>query len=145
MEYDPFILCSYAPKTCCKIHKKQNEEYLNKRLLQWKEGRYEELMREGRVIQDRLSNSRKMGRKAKTNVDRMNELIENGKIGPAGRCICEEKTDLLEVDEAVFDILKEKHPEAAELMEGGMIQGPLPEKLCEDVTFEGINTKLLKR
>ena len=102
-------------------------------------------MREGREIQDRLSNSRKMGRKAKTNVDRMNELIENGKIGPAGRCIGEVKTDLLEVNDEVINILKEKHPEAAELTEGGLISGPLPEKLCEDVSFEGISPNLIRR
>ena len=102
-------------------------------------------MREGRVIQDRLSNSRKMGRKAKSNIDRMNELIENGKIGPAGRCIGEEKTGLLEINDAVINTLKEKHPEAADFTVEGLISGPLPEKLCEDVLFEGISPNLIRR
>ena len=34
---------------------------------------------------------------------------------------------------------------AAKAMDKGVIQGPLPEKICEDVTFEGIGTNNIEK
>ena len=111
--------------------------YLEKRLVMWKSGNLSDLLNEGRAIQKRLCSNKKHNPPSKQ--DRFIKLMEEGRVSAALRCVGSQESNLLQVNEQVVSDLKSKHPEPEEAQLGSVIQGPLPRKLVEEVTFEGIN------
>ena len=87
--------------------------YLERRLGMWKEGGLSNLINEKRFV----------------------KLMDQGKISAALRCIGSLQCGMHEVTPGVFRVLKEKHPEESEAESGSVLQGPLPEKLVEEVDY----------
>ena len=65
--------------------------------------------------------------------------MEEGKISAALRCFGSQESGLLEVNADVLADLKSKHPEPEKAQVDCTFKGPLPPKLVEEVTFEGLN------
>ena len=48
-----------------------------------------------------------------------------------------------EVTPDVLRLLEEKHPEGREAGSGSILQGPLPEKIVEEVVYENLNGRAI--
>ena len=66
-------------------------------------------------------------------------------MSAAVRCVGSQQTGLLDVNDVVLKELKSKHPEPMPMQDGGIIHGPLPRKLVEEVIFEGIDADAIFR
>ena len=101
---------------------KDHKVYLEKRLTLWKEGKIQELIRECRVIQRKLT----QGKKKTENVEKVFvRLMLQGKVSAALRWIGSQRSGRMEITEEVLDVLRKKHPGAAPVVEGAVIQGPI--------------------
>ena len=130
----PLLLQKPAKSSKAKDHRM----YLEKRLKLWTEGKISELVREGKVIQKRLS----MNKKKRTDFQQIFvRLMLQGKVSAALRWIGTNRSTRMEVDEEVFQTLHQKHPAAASLSDNGKIKGPLQK--VEDVLYESIDGKAI--
>ena len=69
--------------------------------------------------------------------------MERGKISAALRCIGSLQCGVHEITPDVLRVLQEKHPEGSEAVSGSVLQGPLPEKLVEEVVYENLNGRAI--
>ncbi|MCP4488385.1 MAG: hypothetical protein GY820_13850 [Gammaproteobacteria bacterium] len=115
-------------------------EYLRKRLVLWRAGDINKLIKEGSAIQERMK-SPKADSKHHEKV--FCRLMLQGKISAALRWVGSQQSSLLEVDCNVMNVLKEKHPNSQPAREGSLLNGPVPE--VEDVIFEAIDGNLIHR
>ena len=130
----PLLLQKPAKSSKAKDHRM----YLEKRLKLWTEGKISELVREGKVIQKRLS----MNKKKKTDTQQIFvRLMLQGKVSAALRWIGTNRSTRMEVDKEVLQTLQQKHPIAARLSENAKIKGPLQK--VEDVLYENIDGKAI--
>ena len=127
-------------KPSVKSKTKDHVEYLTKRLLWWKDGDINSLIREGEAIQKRLKRKKHTkDHKEKVFV----RLMLNGKVSAALRWIGKESTSVLEVADDVLQVLKDKHPSATPASEDAILNGPKTK--VEDVIYENINSDLIQR
>ena len=77
------------------------------RIAQWKEGKIDELVREGRAIQDRLGRSKHVQAHTEKVFSR---LMMQGKVSAAMRWIGTSATGILDASEEVIQELIKKHP-----------------------------------
>ena len=131
----PLLLQKPAPNSKTADHIR----YLEKRLQMWKEGCLADLLSEGVAIQNRLSKKKKS--KADRNEQRFVTLMEQGKISAALRCIGILQCGVHAITPEVLKVLQEKHPRPCEAGCGSVIQGPLPEKMVEEVIFENLDAE----
>ena len=117
----PLLLQKPSPNSKTKDHVR----YLVKRLIQWKEGRLDELICEGKAIQNRLVQKKQ---KNPNRHDRFIRLMEEGKISAALRCIGSLQCGVLDVTAEVLEDLRKKHPEPKTATSGSLFQGPLPQR-----------------
>ena len=123
----PLLLQKPAPNSKSADHVR----YLEKRLGMWKEGDIISLVNEGKSIQNRMTRKKKT--KCDSDEKRFVKLMEQGKISAALRCIGSLQCGVHEVTPDVLKVLQEKHPEGTEAGSGSILQGPLPEKIVEEV------------
>ena len=114
-----------------------HSKYLSKRLAWWKEGKVLDILRECKVIQERMSKS-----KHKRDPDHARrvfvKLMLQGKVSSALRWLDPQcNNSSLIVDEGIVDKLKQKHPPAQPCSNGDLLRGPLNK--IEPVLFDMID------
>ena len=104
-----------------KAKTKDNISCLEKRLVLWKEGNIPELLREGKIIQQRLP-ARRHSPKKKSLAKKFSKLMKVGKVKAAMRILASSDTSILSIHDnlqttnshstgmTVLDELKAKHP-----------------------------------
>ena len=92
-------------------HYQEHQECLEKRLTLWRNGEIESLLREGRMIQRRLSKSNKNDPPNKAGI--FAKLVMEGQINSALRYLSEDDSGgVLSLTDDVVRQLREKHPDA---------------------------------
>ena len=139
----PLLLQKPSKNSKCRDH----VSFLEKRLKLWKTGRLQELLEEGRSIQERFTKDKgdgDNGQSIQKDHKRFISLMEKGKIGRALRCIGSQRTGVLDVTEDVMNELIEKHPEAQDIKEG-VYQGPLKRKPVEEALFQSLDSDAIHK
>ena len=114
----PHILLQRLPRKCSH---RELSQCLSRRLEAWKEGKIDELMHEGRTLQQHLHKPSKQPKQSScTDLSQdFAEFMKRGNVVAAERLItAESKTGLLSLDDhipgltekTVRDVLREKHP-----------------------------------
>ena len=130
----PLLLQKPAPKSKSKDHVK----FLAKRIIWWKNGEIDFLIREGRAIQERLKKSKM----SKEHYERVFvRLMLQGKVSAALRWIGSQSTSVLEATSKVVEDLKKKHPSGEVAREGSILKGPKDK--VEPVIYEVIDGSLM--
>ena len=110
-----------------KSNAKQHSQYLAKRLDSWNAGKFDELMREGRDIQQKLRQTVRKDETPEHVAKVFARLIWEGKINPALRLLDkQESCGVAKLTDSTIEKLKELHPEAKAASENIMITGELP-------------------
>ena len=112
---------------------------LKRRLQDWKEDKIEDLIREGRAIQNRLQRSKHSQHSAEKVFVR---LMLQGKISAAMRWIGESSTGILDANHETMTELIKKHPTAKPAEYGSVLKGP--EIKVEPIIFSNIDGKLIQ-
>ena len=94
---------------------KENSETLKRSLSLWKNGQLDQLMFEGKTIQDRLQNNDRVTASNNKEALTFAQLIEEGKVNKAIK-ISEKanKGGILPLSDETFEILQQKLPETSE-------------------------------
>ena len=120
------LLAVGLQKPSQKSKAKEHQECLAKRLALWKEGEIDVLVREGPIIQRRLTNSRRADPPNKASV--FANLVMTGKINSALRYVSDgDGGGILPLSDNVMRQLKEKHPVAQHASLGSLLFGPIEE------------------
>ena len=120
---------------------KEHQECLEKRLTLWRNGEIESLLREGRMIQRRLSKSNKNDPPNKARI--FAKLVMEGQINSALRYLSEDDSGgVLLLTDVVVRQLKEKHPDAQRAKLGSLLFGPVED--IPDSVYQGINGELVR-
>ena len=120
---------------------KEHQECLEKRLSLWRNGEIESLLREGRMIQRRLSKSNKDDPPNKARI--FAKLVMEGQINSALRYLSEDDSGgVLPLTDDVVRQLKEKHPDAQRAKLGSLLFGPVED--IPDSVYQGINGELVR-
>lgn len=112
-------------------------------MLLWHDGKFEELINEGRAIQKRFKANRKKIKQK--NFEQFVKKMEMGKVSEAIRNIGSSKRNVLEMTPEVLKELKQKHPEPRKALLGSVLQGPLPKIAVENVIFENLDAECIYR
>ena len=117
----------------------QHVQALKRRLLLWTEGKLDELLREGKAIQQRL----KKTKQSKEHVEQVFvRLMFQGKVSAAMRWIGTNATDLLGATDQVITDLINLHPAGKRAEQDSVLEGPIDK--VEQVIFEEINGQLIQ-
>ena len=81
---------------------------LEERLLLWKEGQMLDLLKEGRLIQERLKSSK--SRILKDIGKNFAKLMMKGKVNAALKMLTDSHIGVHQINEEIFSALREKHP-----------------------------------
>ena len=108
---------------------------LSQRLLLWQKGDLSSLSREGRAIQKRLTSSKKRDSDPTKIFTR---LMLQGKVSAALKWVNSNKHGLLEPTSEVIHQLLQKHPNAADIEDGSVFEGP--HQIPHEVTFHSIDS-----
>ena len=110
-----------------KSNAKQHSQYLAKRLESWNAGKFDELVREGRDIQQKLRQTVRKDETPEHVAKVFARLIWAGKINPALRLLDkQESCGVAKLTDSTIEKLKELHPEAKAASENIMMTGELP-------------------
>ena len=132
------LLAVSLQKPSQKSKAKGRQECLDKRLVLWKEGEIEKLLREGRMIQKLLSNSRRVDPPNAAIV--LTNLVMPGQINSALRYLSENAgVDVLPLNDDVMAQLRVKHPSPQETSLGSLLFGPVED--VPDSIYQQINGK----
>ena len=125
--------------------------HLQRRLNLWKEGRFDELFREGKAIQQRLKSSKKPP--SNQQIERIfSRLMVQGKVNAAFRYLSDNTNGgILAMDEIVEgsngqtarNVLKEKHPASQPTSNSALLQEPVND--IPAVIFDQIDGHAIKR
>ena len=104
---------------------KDHSECLQRRIQQWKDGKFEALIQESRFIQNRLSKTWKP--RSSEDIARIfSKLIMEGKISSALKFLDKESSSgPMKCSDAVLEELKSKHPDGAAVQENSLLFGPV--------------------
>ena len=102
---------------------KHHIENITKRLALWKEGKIDELISEGQVIQKRLTSGK---RNERDNIERVfAKLMFEGKINAGSRYLTENNNHgILPSTPETIKELKKEHPEPAKIYKDALLTGP---------------------
>ena len=118
------LLAVGLQKPSLKSKAKDHQKCLARRLILWKEGEVDKLLREGRMIQKRLSNSRMADPPNAANV--FANLVMSEQINSALRYLSEnDGGGVLPLSDDVMAQLLEKHPNPQEARLGSLLFGPV--------------------
>ena len=142
-----FVLVAVCLKKPSRKSKaKDHKEWLARRLALWKNGDIDELIREGRMIQQRIGRSRKIEPPNKAKI--FAKLVMEGQIKAALRFLSDnDSKGLLPLSDDVMEQLQEKHPEPQEARLGSLLFGPIediPDCLCNEIDGEMIRDAALR-
>ena len=138
-------------KPSAKSKSRDHVHHLQRRLNLWKEGRFDELFRKGKGIQQRLESSKKPP--SNQQIERIfSRLMVQGKVNAALRYLSDNTNGgILAMDEIVegsngqtaMNVLKEKHPASQPTSNSALIQGPVND--IPAVIFDQIDGDAIKR
>ena len=133
-------LCLQKPGP--KWKSKDHQDCLAKRLVLWKKGEVDTILREGRMIQRRLGNSRRATdppNRAKIFAN----LVMTGQVNSALRYLSNDQGGgILPLSDDVMEQLKEKHPEPQGVQLGSLLFGPI--KDVPDTLYYEINEDMVR-
>ena len=128
-----------SPKSKAKDH----QDVLSKRLILWRQGEINKLLREGRIIQGRIGKL-----KASEPPDRSKvfaKLVLEGQINSALRFLSETTSGgVLSLTDEVMSQLKQKHPNPQSAKLGSLLFGPIDDQYPESVYTE-INGEMVRQ
>ena len=128
-----------SPKSKAKDH----QDVLSKRLILWRQGEINKLLREGRIIQGRIGKL-----KASEPPDRSKvfaKLVLEGQINSALRFLSETTSGgVLSLTDEVMSQLKQKHPNPQSAKLGSLLFGPIDDQYLETVYTE-INGEMVRQ
>ncbi len=126
-----------------KSKNKDHVRYLRKRLDLWKEGKIGELLSECKEIQKRLKKGKE--KREETKLKRFTNLMLLGKVKEAVKTINADSdvTGVHELTQKIKQALESKHPDAEELDETIIEDGPV--QVVEKVIFEQIDMDLVQK
>ena len=128
-------------KTSLNSKSKENSETLKRRLSLWKNGQLDQLMFEGKTIQDRLQNNDRTTTNKNKEALTFARLIEEGKVNKAIKILEKGNTGgILPLSDETFEILQQKHPEAPEASDDILLKG-IPQEV-HPVVYESINSEV---
>ena len=128
-----------SPKSKAKEH----QDLLSKRLVQWKDGEINKLLREGRIIQSRIGKLRSSDPPDKSKV--FAKLVLEGQINSALRFLSESTSGgVLPLTDEVMAQLQIKHPEPQPAKLGSLLFGPIDDEFPETV-YSGINGEMVRQ
>ena len=133
-------LCLQKPGP--KSKSKDHQDCLAKRLVLWKKGKDDTILREGRMIQRRLGDSRRATdppNRAKIFAN----LVMTGQVNSALRYLSDDQGGgILPLSDDVMEQLKEKHPEPQGVQLGSLLFGPI--KDVPDTLYYEINGDMVR-
>ena len=108
-----------------KSKSKDDQDCLAKRLVSWKKGEVDTLLREGRMIQRSLRNSRR-ATDPPNKAEIFANLVMTGQINYALRYLSDDQIGgILPLSDDVMEQLKEKDPEPQDVQLGSLLFGPI--------------------
>ena len=139
----PSLLLQKPPATS---KTKDHIEKLTLRLVLWKEGKIDELISEGKVIQNRLTSGK---RKERDDIEPVfAKLMFEGKINAALKYLTENNDHgILPSTPETSKELKKKHPESAKIYKNALVTGPkqkIPPSYFDKID-EGLIQKAAKK
>lgn len=133
-------LCLQKPGP--KSKSKDHQDCLAKRLTLWKKGEVDIILREGRMIQKRLGNSRR-ATDPPNRVKIFANLVMMGQVNSALRYLSDDQGGgILPRSDDVMEQLKEKHPEPQGLQLGSLLFGPIED--VPDTLYHEINGGMVR-
>ncbi|PFX13573.1 hypothetical protein AWC38_SpisGene22326, partial [Stylophora pistillata] len=122
---------------------KEHQELLSKRLVQWKDGETNKLLREGRIIQSRIGKLRSTDPPDKSKV--FPKLVLEGQINSALRSLSLSTSgSVLPLTDEVMAQLQQKHPSPQPAKLGSLLFGPINDEFPESV-YSGINGETVRQ
>ena len=104
---------------------KEHLRILELRMAMWKDGRIEDLLKEGAKIQQRINSSKK--RTPEDTARIFSKLMFGGKVNAALKLISDEGSGgVLDLNDSTMKDLQDKHPPAAKIQAGALLEGQLP-------------------
>ena len=137
-----FVLLAVGlQKPSKKSKAKDHQECLTRRLVLWKEGEVDTLLREGRMIQRHLDRSPKADPPNKAKI--FAKLVMEGQIHSALRYLSEEDCGgVLPLSEQVMKQLTDKHPQAQQAKSGSVLFGPVED--VPAILYQQINGEMVR-
>ena len=137
-----FVLLAVGlQKTSKKSKAKDHQECLARRLVLWKEGEIDTLLRDGRLIQRHLDRSRKADPPNKAKI--FAKLVMEGQIHSALSYLSEENYGgALPLSEQVMEQLAYKHPKAQQAKLGSVLFGPVED--VPAIPYQQINGEMVQ-
>ena len=139
-----FVLLAVGlQKPSPKSKAKEHQELLSKRLVQWKDGEINKLLREGRIIQSRIGKLRSTDPPDKSKV--FTKLVLEGQVNSALRFLSESTSGgVLPLTDEVMAQLQLKHPNPQSAKSGSLLFGPIDDEFPESV-YSGINGEMVRQ
>ena len=138
-------LCLKEPGPKSKL--KDHQDCLAKRLVLWKKGEVDTILREGRMIQKRLGSSRR----GSGPLDRARifaNLVMTGQVNWALRYLSDDQGGgMLPLSDDVMEQLQEKHPELQGVQLGSLLFGPtgdVPDTLYYEINGDMVRDPALR-
>jgi len=135
------LLAIGLQKPSARSKAKDHKECLKRRLALWQEGKIDELIREGRAIQQRLSKGKRADPPNKAKI--FANLVMNGQINSALRYLSDNNCEgVLPLTDETMKQLREKHPAAKEAKLGSLLFGPIDD--VQPVIFQQIDGEMIR-
>ena len=126
-----------------KAKQKENDHALKRRIVLWRQERYEELMHEAEAIQKRILKHPRL--KTQEDVPRkFRHKMEEGNVRQAARLLqphCEE--GLLPINDDTIEKLKQKHPTKKGASQEALLTGEI--EVPHEVTFRSITSEMVRK
>ena len=136
----PSLLLQRTAKKC---KARVNKANLTRRFELWEEGKFLDLIEEGKCIQSRIKSDLNHN-SDETIVKKFRNHMLRGNVNAALRLLSSTgKAGLLKIDEESIRQLHEKHPEGEPLNEEMMLTGPM--KQVHPVIFDDINEEMVQK
>ena len=130
-------------KTFLNLKSKLNSETLRQRISLWKKGQLNQLMFEGKTIQDSLQNNDRVTTNSRKEVLTFAQLFEEGKVNEAIKILEKaNKGEILPFSDETFEILQQKHPKASEALDDILLK-EAPQEV-HPIIYENINSEMVK-
>ena len=123
------LLAVGLQKPSPKSKAKEHQELLSKRLVQWKDGEINKLLREGRIIQSRIGKLRSTDPPDKSKV--FTKLVLEGQINSALRFLSESTSGGVLPLTEVMAQLQLKHPNPQPAKSGSLLFGRINDEFPE--------------
>ena len=136
-----FILpCLILQKPSKESKAKDHCKKLEERMKIWKDGNIQDLLRESRVIQQRLKESKRRSNEDTAKI--FAKLVFQGKINAALKLLSSENENgVHDINDEIIKELQDKHPSPSPIAENTLLQGPVDRVLPS--YFDNINESMV--